>query len=204
MDINNILYLIIYLVSFIGIDFIYFKFIKEFPIKIWMHLISIVVPSGMIFYLNTFSIETFCYCTIMEILIILGFTDVLHFEISKNSYWLLLALCYASILLTTSGASLFDAALSPIVMYFVFWVFDHLFGIEKLGGADVKLMLILSFYFDATELFQFVILVFGFCAFLFFIYAFIKMKFRRVQVPMIVGIALGFIVQGYLTLSFLP
>lgn len=190
-----ILNLSLFIFSFIVIDFVYYKFVNKFPIKKYMHFLSIIIPSVIICYTRFFTFEFFLFCAILEILTILSFTDILHFEIDKKSYWLLLVLCFTKILFTTPEEVIMDAALSPIIMYFVFWLFDKLFGIENLGGADVKIMLILSFYYPATDIFSFVIWTFGICLILFIIYSIKKRSLRKVQVPMIVGIALSFFIQ---------
>ena len=56
-------------------------------------------------------------------------------------------------------------------------------------------MLILSFYYPATDIFSFVIVTFGISTILFIIYAIKEKGIKNVQVPMIVGIAISFFLQ---------
>lgn len=196
----EILYFLLFFLGFIVIDLIYLKKINKFPIKKIMHLISIIIPSLCIIYTGYYNLEFFLFCAILEILLILGFTDITHFEIDKNSYWPLILFCTLKPLLFTT--SLFDFALSPIIVYCCFWIFDKIWGIEKLGGADVKILLILSFYYPATDIFSFVIWAFLICTIMFFVYMIIKKSTKNIQVPMIVGFALSFFIQEAFLVSY--
>lgn len=189
----NFLYFSLFLIGFILIDLIYYKKINTFPISKIMHLVSIIIPTACIIYTKFYNFEFFIFCCLLEILIILAFTDIKHFQIDKNSYWLIILFsALQAIFFTTSPL---DFALSPLITYGCFWVFDKLWGIEKLGGADVKIMLILSFYYPATDIFSFVIWSFLICTVLFFVYMIIKKTIKNVQVPMIVGFAISFFIQ---------
>ena len=87
------------------------------------------------------------------------------------------------------------------VIYLCFWVFDIFLGIEKLGGADVKIMLILSFYYPSTDIFSFVIWTFLVCTILFIFYMIRKKTIKNVKVPMIVGFAVSFFIQEAFLIS---
>ena len=194
---ENFLFLNLFIIRLFVTMILYRKFVNKFPIKWWMSIISFLVPTVSIIYTNYFTLEFFVFCIIQEVLLILAFTDILYFEIDKKSYWLLLVLSFIMFINNAlyPEVHLLDVAICPLIMYLIFWIFDKIFGIEKLGGADVKLMLILSFYYPATDIFSFVIVTFGISTILFIIYAIKQKGIKNVQVPMIVGIALSFFIQ---------
>ena len=195
MNKMEIIYSIIFALNIILVDFVYYKFINKFPIKKWMHFVSIVIPLGCVLFTRFFTLEFFLFTLILEILLILAFTDVVFFEVDKRSYWLILLLSFVKVFALTTPDLIFDVALSPIVVYGAFWVFDKIFGIEKLGGADVKLILILSFYFNAMDVFSFIIWIFIISTIIFIFFMIKQRGFRNIQVPMIVSIAISFFLQ---------
>ena len=156
---EKFLFLTLFIISLFVTMILYRKFVNKFPIKWWMSIVSFLVPTISIIYTNYFTLEFFVFCIVQEVLLILAFTDILYFEIDKKSYWLLLVLSFIMFINNAlhPEVHLLDVAICPLIMYLIFWIFDKIFGIEKLGGADVKLMLILSFYYPATDIFSFVI-----------------------------------------------
>lgn len=196
----KIIYFLLFLLSFILIDFIYLKKINKFPIKKIWHISSIIIPTLCILYTGFYNFEFFLFCAILEILIILAFTDIKHFEIDKNSYWLLMLFCAIKPIFFT--VNLLDFALSPLIVYGCFWIFDKIWGIEKLGGADVKILLILSFYYPAKDIFSFVIWAFLICTIIFLFLMIIKRKIKNIKVPMIVGFAVSFFIQEAFLISY--
>lgn len=196
---DNIVLFLIFLVSLVVIDFIYFKWINKFQIKWFMHIISILVPLVCVIIFKEYTPKFLIFCLTLEVLMILGFKDIMYYEVERDSYWILFLLAFIKILFFTTH--IFEACLSPIVIYICFWVFDKIIGIEKLGGADVKIILIMSFYYCALDVFSFILYTFLVCTLLFIGYMIKQRTFKQVKVPMIVGIATSFFLNEIILLS---
>lgn len=200
MEINlnniNLLLNLLILINLIGIDYIYIRKINKFPIKKWKHLISIILPFLLLLYTNIYTIEFYIFLLILEILIILAFTDLKYLEIDGNSYWILIILSIVYFINNLYlGINIEYVILSPIFMYVIFWIFDKVIGIENLGGADVKIILILSFYYPATMIFSFMVYMFLVSLILFLFMAIKQRSIKNIQIPMIVSICISFFIQ---------
>ena len=116
--------------------------------------------------------------------------DLKYLEISGKSYIFLLLPAISSIFLFRNGLS---AIISFIIILVIFIIFDKIFGIEGFGGADVKILLILSFCFKLEDVFTFVYLCLLLTIVVYFILAIKNRRFKKIKVPMIVPITIIFI-----------
>ena len=91
--------------------------------------------------------------------------------------------------------------LSFVLMFCTFWIIDKLVGIEKIGGADIKILFILALTITMWDSLMLVILSF-FVDVLIFLFAYpihkIFKKEGAVKIPMIVAISLSWILLCFM------
>lgn len=167
---------------------------KDFKCPKKYHLFAFLIVEIMIFFLQEFSLHSLLFLILFEIMIILSFVDIVHFEINSKMYWVLFIPCLIQFI---SSISLVESFLSVFAVYVTFWIFDKFVGIEKLGGADVKIMLILSFYFLASEVLLFVLLVFAISAVIFILERIVKKTSCDLQVPMVAAMSIAIFIQKF-------
>ena len=175
--------LIIYQISF-------FFIVNDFKIKNYFYLISPIITFIIPFLLNKNSLINLPLYLIIQTLINLSMIDLKYLEISGKSYIFLLLPAISSIFLFRNGLS---AIISFIIILVIFIIFDKIFGIEGFGGADVKIILILSFCFKLEDVFTFVYLCLLLTIVVYFILAIKNRRFKKIKVPMIVPITIIFI-----------
>lgn len=178
------------------INLTYKKINKEYKIKNKYHFLSFLISVFIVFLLKEVSFSSIIFIVLLESLLLLSFTDVKHFEISNKLY---LFLIIPSILRFAFSTSYLESIASVLIVYITFWIFDKFIGIEKLGGADVKIILILSFYFLANDVLVFILLIFGFSTLFFIIEGVIKKTFMDLSIPMIVPITISFYILNFST-----
>jgi hypothetical protein len=161
--------------------------------------LSPILTAGILalyyFFEGAFSLVLLPYSLILLTLINLSFIDCKYFEISGHSYWFLLLPTIAIVILSYETMILNLA--SFLILFGVFWIIDKIVGIEKIGGADVKILLILALTVSFFETFS--LLAFSFLLdTVIFMFKFtidkIINKEEKIRIPMIVSITLTWIV----------
>lgn len=175
--------LIIYQISF-------FFIVNDFKLKNYFYLISPIITFIIPFLLNNNHLINLPLYLIIQTLINLSMIDLKYLEISGKSYIFLLLPAISSIFLFRNGLS---AIISFIIILVIFIIFDKIFGIEGFGGADVKILLILSFCFKLEDVFTFIYLCLLLTIVVYFILAIKNRRFKKIKVPMIVSITIIFI-----------
>ena len=173
--------------------------IKDFKCPIKYHIVSFLLSGSLVFFVKSFDINSIIFLSLLELLLIVSFMDIIHYEISSRVYILVAIPCLLQFIFSSSKI---ESILSVFAIYVTFWAFDKFVGIEKLGGADVKLMLILSFYFLASDVLLFVFYVFLFSAFIFILERIVKKTYCDLQVPMIAAMCIAFFIKNYSTYCF--
>lgn len=181
------------------INLITLIFIKDFRCPKKYHIISFLISASLVFFLKELNINSILFLNIFELLIIVSFMDIIYYEISSRVYILIAIPCILQFIFSSSKI---ESLLSVFAIYITFWAFDKFVGIEKLGGADVKIMLILSFYFLASDVLLFVFYVFLFSACIFILERLIKKTYCDLQVPMIAAICIAFFIKNFSTYCF--
>lgn len=177
----------------------WYLFIKEFKVKNIFYLLSVIITGvvlGGYYYFNqNIGLELIPYSLILLILINLSIIDCKYYEIDGKSYWYLLLPTIAVLILSYEKMALH--LFSFILIYGIFWLIDKAVGIERIGGADVKILLILSLtitFYDAVLLlslsFVVDVILFGI--------KFVINKIRgindKTKIPMIVSITIAWII----------
>lgn len=128
--------------------------------------------------------------------------DCKYFEISGKSYYFLIIpiLGYMFVNPLFSPISLI---VSFIMILILMMLSDKLIGIEKIGGADVKLLLTMSLLFSYYEIVTIVFIIFLtnlllliFARGIFYLLR-KKLGFKTVKIPMIVSIFLSVVIAQY-------
>lgn len=167
--------------------------IKDFKCPLKYHLFSFLISGSLVFFIIDYNIHSLLFLSVLELLLITSFMDIVHYEVSSRIYYLLFLFSFLQFIFSTSRV---ESILSVFAVFVTFWIFDKFVGIEKLGGADVKIMLILSFYFIASDVLLFVFFVFLFSAFIFIIERIVRKTYCDLQVPMIVPMCLAFFIKN--------
>ena len=177
----------------------WYLFIKDFKVKNIWYIVSVLLSGcvlGAYYYFHqAIGIELLPYALNLVILINLSVIDCKYYEISGKSYWFLL---FPSIAIVILNYPIFlEHLISFLIIFLIFWVIDKIVGVEKIGGADVKILMILAMtisYFDCITLMglSFIIDV------VFFMIKFpidkIMGKTERTKIPMIVSITIAWII----------
>lgn len=177
----------------------WYLFIKEFKVKNIFYLVSIILTGvglGAYYYFSqTIGLELIPYALILLILVNLSIVDCKYFEVDGKSYWYLLLPTIAVLILTYEELALH--LFSFILIYGIFWLIDKAVGVEKIGGADVKILLILSLtitFYDGVLLlslsFIIDVILFG----LKFVINKIRGINDKTKIPMIVSITISWVI----------
>lgn len=184
----------------------WYLFIKDFKVKNMWYIISValtfVILGGYYYFHNGIGIELLPYALNLVILINLSIIDCEYFEISGKSYWYLFFPTIAILIL--NYPIMLEHLISFIIIFSIFWIIDKIVGVEKIGGADVKILMILALtvsFFDSITLLG---LSFVFDVF-FFMVKFpidkIRGKTERTKIPMIVSITLAWIIASLMNFT---
>jgi Flp pilus assembly protein protease CpaA len=179
-------------------QFIYQKLINKFVLNnkalVVIGIISIIVSTLLFLYIKNISFLLFigiilCFTGLID----LSVTDFKYYEIDPKAYYFILV--PVLIIAGCNYLRIWENLISFGLVFIVFELIDKLFGIEKLGGADVKLLLILSIGIPYYNVFMF--LFFSFVInYILYLVRFIINKLQKepvknVSVPMIIAITLG-------------
>lgn len=130
--------------------------IKDFKIKNIFYILSPILCGiiiGLYYYFYEYVPLTLIpFSLILVILINLSFIDCKYYEISGHSYWFLLI--PALITVPLAGPTFYENLLGFVMSFAFFWVIDKIIGIEKIGGADVKILMILAFTISVFDFFS--------------------------------------------------
>lgn len=123
------------------------------------------------------------------IMIDLSISDIVYREIDPKTY---IPLSCLSIVYCVTYGNLISSVLSflvSLVLMFIYFKLGNKFG-EEMGGADIKLILILSLFYNFDDIFMFLIWTLIFTVVLSVFYS-IKNKSIKSSTPMIVSITAG-------------
>ena len=174
-------------------------FIKDFKVKNIWYIVSVlltfVILGGYYYFNGGIGIKLLPYALNLLILINLSIIDCKYFEISGKSYWYLFFPTIAILIL--NYPIMLEHLISFLIIFLIFWVIDKIVGVEKIGGADVKILMILALsitFFDSITLLG---LSFVFdVAFFMIKFPIDKMcgKKERTKIPMIISITIAWII----------
>lgn len=125
------------------------------------------------------------------IMIDLAISDILYREIDPKSYIPLLLFSFAYCFIYGNLKSSLLSLAATFLLMLIYYKLGSWFG-EDIGGADVKLMLILSFFYGFSDIFMFLVTSIALTVLLSVFYS-IKNRSVKVSTPMIVSIAAGHI-----------
>lgn len=184
-------------------QYLWFVLIKDFKLNKYENIICCFITITYLLYYN-YQISPIDYLHIPYFLIVLimtnlSFTDYKYYEISGKSYWfIILPLLF---LVLSNIPILLQFVISFFIVFLLFLIVDKVIGIEKIGGADIKLLLLLSITIPYHDAFLFLMFSFLFDCIIFVIkYIYYKLisKNERVQIPMIIAINIAWIITGLL------
>lgn len=128
--------------------------------------------------------------------------DCKYFEISGKSYYFLI-IPILGYMFANPLFSPISLIVSFIMILILMMLSDKLIGIEKIGGADVKLLLTMSLLFSYYEIVTIVFIIFLtnlllliFARGIFYLLR-KKLGFKTVKIPMIVSIFLSVVIAQY-------
>lgn len=197
MEVSRELFFILLGISMI-FNIIFINFLEKrlrSPIK--YQIISFLVSLIPVYFIETKTLESILFINVFFILLIYSFIDIKFFELSNKHYILLIIYSILSFVLSFFSDTYILHLLSVFAVYVTFFIFDKFVGIEKLGGADVKVMLILSLYFEATDVLFFTLITFVVSMLIFILERIVRKTFCDLQVPMIISIAVAFFISMY-------
>lgn len=181
-----------------SIQGLWFKIIEEdfsLSLKKYLLIASIIsiLSVAYMFIFSEFNIATICLSILAMFFTNLSIIDFKFFEISGKSYYFLI-IPIIVYMFTNNMYPWWTCLISGILMLLFFMILDKIIGIEKIGGADVKLMLLGALMFTYYDLLLFVCFTFIFDIILFVILAIInaiKKGEKGIQIPMIVAISMS-------------
>lgn len=201
----------IYVAIFLIALFLYNTFIEDrFKLTKSFYIVSTVISSLLIVFINALvpniTIYTSCiYHFLITYLIILTFTDIQHYEISSKSYYFILIPVLVKILI---GRSIKVPIINIIMSFVVLFLLEKInYYISKstnpkiteyetgLGGADIKLLLILSLILPKYSIFSFLIFTMFFGLMFYVLRSMIKRDFEDKKIPLIFGITCSFVLM---------
>ena len=191
----NILSVILY-------QIIWYQIIRDFKVKKIFYILSpflygIILGIYYYFY-NSVPLTLVPFSFILLTLINLSFIDCKYYEISGQSYWFLIVPALATVLL--AGPHFYENILGFVISFVFFWIIDKIIGIEKIGGADVKILMILSLTMSFFDFFALVGISFAIDLVLFIVkfpFDKIRGKVGRTRIPMIVAITLSWLLISF-------
>lgn len=190
-------------ISIILYQIFWYFLIPDFKVRNLFYVLSPIITAGFCaiwyYYHKNIDFSILPYLLIILTLSNLSFVDCKHYEVSGRSYWFLLIPACA--ILFMQGNQLYLNLLSFVLMFCTFWIIDKLVGIEKIGGADIKILFILALTITMWDSLMLVILSF-FVDVLIFVFAYpihkIFKKEGAVKIPMIVAISLSWILLCFM------
>ena len=180
-------------------------FIKDFTVKKYWYFISVLltflVCVAYYYFSGVFGLKVLPYALNLLILINMSIVDCEYFEVDGKSYWFLFLPTLAIPILNHYIFA--EYLFSFLLMFAVFWIIDKIIGVEKIGGADVKILLILALsvsFYDCISLLgvSFIVDV------LFFIIKApidkLRKKTEKTKIPMIVSITITWILICFMNI----
>ena len=190
-------------ISIILYQILWYFLIPDFKIRNIFYFLSPIITMGFLgiwyFYHQMIDISLIPYLLIILTLSNLSFVDCKYYEVSGKSYWFLLV--PACVILFMTGNQMYLNLLSFVLMFATFWIIDKLVGIEKIGGADIKILFILALTITMWDSLMLVILSF-FVDVIIFVFSYpihkILKKEGAVKIPMIVAISIAWIILCFM------
>lgn len=178
-------------------------FIKDFKIHKIFYFISVILTISIVgfsWYLKgAISSSLIPYSLILLILTNLSFIDCKYYEVSGHSYWFLLL---PALTIPILNYDIFLEYIICAILYFVFFfIVDKIVGIEKIGGADVKILLILALTISFWDSFSLLAISFLLDTILFILKFPIDKIFgkkEKTKIPMIVAITIAWILVCFM------
>lgn len=179
------------------------KKINDFKLKNFYYIFSFLIVIGYMFLFDKI-IEPINYSHIPYFLIFLVMTnlsiiDCKYYEISGKSYGFIIVPALSMIIFQKS--LFWQPLLGFIIIFILFFLIDKIVGIEKIGGADVKLLLLLCLTIPYYDVFMLLFITFFIDTIIFivkFIWYKLSNKKERIQIPMIIAINLAWIIVSNL------
>ena len=178
---------------------LFWVFIKDFKVKNICYILSPILTGvilGLYYYFSrSFNVSLLPYSLILVVLINLSFIDCKYYEISGNSYWFLLLPSIA--IMAISYKTMYLNLFSFLLLFILFWIIDKLIGVEKIGGADVKILLILALtitFFDTFTLLAVSFLIDTLIYMIKLTIENIKGNNDKIKIPMIVAITIAWVI----------
>lgn len=172
---------------------IFYKTIQNFKLsktELIISALSVSIMASLLYiYYNYINIYIVCSFLTLTGMVNLSLTDIKYLEVDHLSYYFIAAPCL--LMAVFSDEPLWEFALSLAFTFVVFFIIDKIFGIEGMGGADVKLLLSLSISVPYYDTFFFL-----FAAFLINLLLWIAVKLthkNKCKIPMIVAITMGWL-----------
>lgn len=191
------------------IQLLWTKTIKDFTysnkICISIGLVFAIITSAFLIITEDKALPIACISVIIMILTNLSIIDCKYYEISGDSYWFLIppVILYA---ISNGMYPAWACLISGLLTLGIMMLTDKIIGIEKIGGADVKLMLITALMFSYYEILIYMLFIFA-SDIIIFIISFMVNKIKTgkntTRVPMIVAINMAVVALFVCTKFFL-
>lgn len=200
---DDYIMLIVSALLFPLIQCLWVKLIKDFKLKnITYGIISGIITIGYIFYslfLFSPSPESISIFLVFMILTNLAITDYKYYEISGKSYYFLYP-PIAVYIFSNTMYKWYECLISCAIIFVLLFIIDKIVGVEKIGGADIKLMLLTSLLFSYSEIMILTIVMFSLDFVLYGIMSIINMISgkKTVAIPMIIAIWLSVVVLFFM------
>ena len=190
---------------------IFFIRVKEFRVNKLFYLLSIIIANVVMFICFEYSPLFLPLLLVIQTLLILSFIDIFYLEVDPKSYIYLIIPTIVMIFITNR---FLPALFSFLFVFFVLFIMEKLnetvynfnlrrnkdgFDLERvedyggIGGADIKIMLILCTWFNLMDAFSFLFVCITFTTVLYAFLALWKRKLNDIKIPMIVSISIAFI-----------
>ncbi len=202
IDFQNIYVYVIYFLEIFASLFILNFFDKRFKISFKYQVFSIITSVLSLLYITSvykLNIEVTIFSTMFLLLMYFSFIDIKYYELANLHYLLIGLFSLAGFIFSIFSGTFMLHILSFIAVFGTFLAFDKFIGIEKLGGADVKVMMVMAVYFEITDVLYFVLMTFLISTVIFVLERIVRKTFCDLQVPMIVSICISFFIttEGY-------
>ena len=188
---TNIFWIIYISLLIFNLFFINF-FERKLRCPIKYQVFSVILGTVPLIINKDLTLNAFVFTLLFEVLLIYAFIDIKFFELSNWHYLIVIFYALFGFVLSFLSHEYLLHLVSFFIMYATFFVFDKFVGIEKLGGADVKVMLSIALFFSAVDVLYFILMVFLISGIIFIIERIVRKSFCDLQVPMIVSIAIAF------------
>lgn len=184
-------------------QFLFFKFIDDFKVKnisyVIVAILTVIIHFIWTFFYGFYSLhQTFLFINFL-LFFNLALIDCKHFEISGKTYKFFI-IPVIGYILTNPIFDVVSMIFSFIIILFLLILCDKLVGIERIGGADVKLILIMSLLFSYYEIMTVIFVIFFINLLLWLvtkIIYIIRKNEAAIKIPMLVSVFLSFILLQY-------